>query len=57
MRKRKKRFEKKKNLKRLHNNRVLNGLLGNSFAIMLNWEVTIKSANLAKSFLKLIYLK
>ena len=55
--KREKRFEKKKNFERLHDNHVLNGVLGNSFAFLLNWEVTIKSANLAKTFLKLIYLK
>ena len=57
MRKRKKRFEKEKNFERLRNNRVLNEVLGNSFAFLLNWEITIKSANLAKTFLKLIYLK
>ena len=49
--------EKKKNFERLRNNRVLNEVLGNSFAFLLNWEITIKSANLAKTFLKLIYLK
>ena len=54
--KKEKRFEKK-NFERLRNNRVLNGVLGNSFAFSFNWEVTIKSANLAKTFLKLIYLK
>ena len=52
-----KRFDRKKNFERLHNNHVLNGVLGDSFAFLLNWEVTIKSANLAKTFLKLIYLK
>ena len=55
MRKRK-RFARKKNFERLHDNHVLNGVLGNSFAFLLNWEVTIKSASLAKPFLKLIYL-
>ena len=55
--KKEKRFERKKNFEQLCNNRVLNGVLGNSFAFLLNWEVTIKSANLAKTFLKLIYLK
>ena len=55
--KREKRFERKKNFERLHDNYVLNRVLGNSFAFLLNWEVTIKSANLAKTFLKLIYLK
>ena len=55
--KKEKKVERKKNFKRLHNNHVLNGVLGNSFAFLLNWEVTIKSANLAKTFLKLIYLK
>ena len=55
--KKEKRFEKKKKIERLHNNCILNGVLGNSFAFLLNWEVTIKSANLAKTFLKLIYLK
>ena len=55
--KKEKRFEKKKNFERLHNNHILNGVLGNSFAFLHNWEVTIKSANLAKTFLKLIYLK
>ena len=50
-------FEKKKNLERLHNNHILNGVLGNSFASLLSWEVAIKSANLAKTFLKLTYLK
>ena len=55
--KREKRFERKKNFERLHDNHVLNRVLGNSFAFLLNWEVTIKSANLAKTFLKLIYLK
>ena len=54
--KREKRFERKKNFERLHDNHVLNGVLGNSFAFLLNWEVTIKSASLAKPFLKLIYL-
>ena len=49
-----KRFEKNKNFKRLCNNYILNGVLINSFAFLLNWEVTIKSANLAKTFLKLI---
>ena len=49
--------EKKKNFERLRNNRVLNEVLGNSFAFLFNWEITIKSANLAKTFLKLIYLK
>ena len=52
--KNKKRFEKNKNFKRLCNNYILNGVLINSFAFLLNWEVTIKSANLAKTFLKLI---
>ena len=47
----------KKNFERLRNNRVLNGVLGISFAFLLNWEFTIKSANLAKTFLKLIHLK
>ena len=55
--KKEKRFEKKKNFEILRNNRVLNGVLGNSFAFLLNWEVAIKRANLAKTFLKLIYLK
>ena len=55
--KKEKRFEKKKNFERLRNNRVLNGVLGNPFAFLLNWEFTIKSANLAKPFLKLIHLK
>ena len=55
--KKEKRFEKKKNFERLHNNCVLNGVLKNSFAFLLNCEVTIKSANLAKTFLRLIYLK
>ena len=54
MRKRKKRFEKDKNFERLRNNRVLNEVLGSSFAFLLNWEITIKSVNLAKTFLKLI---
>ena len=49
-----KRFKKNKNFKRLCNNYILNGVLINSFAFLLNWEVTIKSANLAKTFLKLI---
>ena len=49
--------EKKKNFERLRNNRVLNEVLGNSFAFLFSWEITIKSANLAKTFLKLIYLK
>ena len=53
--KKEKRFEKKKNFKRLRNNHVLNWVLGNSFAFLLNWEVTIKSANSAKNFLKLIF--
>ena len=48
--KKEKRFKKKKNFERLHNNRILNGVLGNSFAFLLNWEVTINSANLAKTF-------
>ena len=52
-----KRCEKKKNLERLCDYRVLNWVLGNSFAFLLNWKVTIKSANLAKTFSKLIYLK
>ena len=52
--KKEKRFEKNKNFKRLCNNYILNGVLINSFAFLLNWEVTIKSANLAKTFLKLI---
>ena len=52
-----KRFEKKKNFERLRNNRILNGILGNSCAFSLYWEVTIKSVNLAKHFLKLIYLE
>ena len=55
--KKEKRFEKKKNFERLRNNRVLNGVLGNSFAFLLNWEVPIKRANLAETFVKLIYLK
>ena len=55
--KKEKRFEKKKNFKRLWNNHVLNGVLKNSYDFLLNWQVTIKSANLAKTFLKLIYLK
>ena len=54
--KKEKRFEKKKNFERLRTNRVLNGVLENSFAFLLIWEVTIKSANLAKTFLNLIYL-
>ena len=54
--KKEKRFEKKKNIESLRN-RVLNGALGNSFAYLLNSEVTLKSANLAKTILKLIYLK
>ena len=54
MRKTKKRFEKNKNFKRLCNNYILNGVLINSFAFLLNWEVTIKSANLARTSLKLI---
>ena len=54
MRKRKKRFEKDKNFERLRNNRVLKEVLGSSFAFLLNWEITIKSADLAKTFLKLI---
>ena len=49
--------EKKKNFERLRNNRVLNEVLGNSFAFLFNWKITIKSANLAKTFLKLIHLK
>ena len=55
--KKEKRFEKKKNLERLRQNRISNGVLGNSFAFLFNWEVIIKSANLAKAFVKLIYLK
>ena len=55
--KKEKRFARKKHFEQLHDNHVLNGVLGNSFAFLLNWEVTIKSANLAKTFLKLIYLK
>ena len=55
--KKEKRFEKKKNFERLLSNRVLIGVLANSFAFLLNLEVTIKSANLAKTFLKVIYLK
>ena len=55
--KKEKRFEKKKNFERLRNNRVLIGVLSNSFAFLLNLGVTIKSENLAKPFLKLIYLK
>ena len=55
--KKEKRFEKKKNFERLRSNLVLIGVLANSFAFLLNLEVTIKSANLAKTFLKLIYLK
>ena len=39
--KKEKRFEKKKNFERLHINRVLNGILGNSFAFFLNWEVKV----------------
>ena len=54
--KKEKRFEKKKNIESLRN-RVLNGALGNSFAYLLNSEVTLKSANLAKTILKLIYLE
>ena len=50
--KKEKRFEKKKNFKRLWNNHVLNGVLENSFDFLLSWEVTIKSANLAKNLLE-----
>ena len=46
-----KRFEKNKYFKRLCNNYILNGVLINSFAFL---EVTIKSANLARTSLKLI---
>ena len=41
MRKRKKRFEKKKNFEILRNNRVLNGVLGNLAAFLLNWEMAM----------------
>ena len=55
--KKEKRFEKKKNIERFCNNRVLNGVLGKSSVFLLSWEVTVKSANLTKTSLKLVYLK
>ena len=48
--KKEKRFEKKKNFERLRNNRVLNGVLENSFAFLLNWEVNLKAQIWQKPF-------
>ena len=48
--KKEKRFEKKKNFERFRINYILNGVLGNSFAFLLNREVNLKAQIWQKPF-------